>query len=122
MRPGTIRAEVVRRLIDGCLDVAESTKASSVHLLFLNPEEQEWVVRDGRLMKRLSFQFHWRNRGYETFEDFVGDFRSSMRKKLRKERRIAEAAALRIEALQGDELSVADWQELECPLSRDMRS
>jgi predicted N-acyltransferase len=65
-------------------------------------------------MKRLSFQFHWRNRGYETFEDFVGDFRSSMRKKLRKERRIAEAAALRIEALQGDELSVADWQELEC--------
>jgi len=111
--PGDDPVVVVGRLIDGCLDVAESTRASSVHLLFLSPEEQEWVARDGRLMKRLSLQFHWRNAGYDTFEDFVGDFRSSMRKKLRKERRIAAEADLRIEALRGDELSVADWRELE---------
>ena len=64
-------------------------------------------------MNRLSFQFHWRNHGYESFEGFVGDFRSSMRKKLRKERRIAAEADLRIEALRGDELSVADWRALE---------
>jgi predicted N-acyltransferase len=106
-------AEVVRRLIDGCLEVAESTRASSVHLLFLSPEEQEWVALDGRLMKRLSFQFHWRNAGYDTFEDFVSDFRSSMRKKLRKERRVAAEANLRIEELRGDDLSVADWRALE---------
>jgi len=111
--PGDDPAVIVRRLIDGCLDVAESTKASSVHLLFLNPEEQQWVARDGRLMKRLSFQFHWQNAGYENFEDFVGTFRSSMRKKVRKERRIAAEADLRIEALRGDELSGADWRVLE---------
>jgi predicted N-acyltransferase len=111
--PADDPAEVVRRLIDGCLEVAESTRSSSVHLLFLSPEEQEWVSRDGRLMKRLSFQFHWRNAGYDTFDDFVGDFRSSMRKKLRKERRIAAETGLRIEALQGDELSVEDWRDLE---------
>jgi predicted N-acyltransferase len=111
--PGEDPAELVRRLIDGCLDVAESTKASSIHLLFLSPEEHEWVVRDGRLMNRLSFQFHWRNTGYDAFEDFVGDFRSSMRKKLRKERRVAAEANLRIEGSRGDELSVADWRGLE---------
>ncbi|MBW2687854.1 MAG: N-acetyltransferase, partial [Deltaproteobacteria bacterium] len=70
--PGEDPLEVVHRLIDGCLDVAESTKASSIHLLFLSPEEHQWVVRDGRLMNRLSFQFHWRNKGYDTFADFVG--------------------------------------------------
>ncbi len=111
--PSEDPAKLVRRLIDGCLDVAESTGASSVHLLFLSPEEQEWVDRDGRLMKRLSFQFHWQNAGYDTFEDFVGEFRSSMRKKLRKERRIAAKADLRIEELRGGELSVADWRALE---------
>ncbi len=106
-------AELVRRLIDGCLEVAESTGVSSIHLLFLTPEEQEWVDRDGRLMKRLSFQFHWRNAGYDAFEDFVGDFRSSMRKKLKKERRVAATANLRIEELRGDDLSVEDWRALE---------
>jgi uncharacterized protein len=104
---------LVRRLIDGCLEVADSTRASSLHLLFLNPEEHEWFARDGRLMDRLSFQFHWHNAGYETFEDFVSGFRSSMRKKLRKERRVAAEANLRIEKLRGEDLSVADWKALE---------
>ena len=106
-------AAVVRRLIDGCLDVAESTKASSIHILFLSPEEQAWVELDGRLMKRLSFQFHWTNAGYESFDDFVGEFRSSMRKKLRKERRIAAEANLRIEELSGDAIGIQDWHALE---------
>lgn len=106
-------ASLVSRLIDGCFEVAEATKASSIHLLFLNPEEQAWVDHDGRLLKRLSFQFHWRNEGYESFDDFVGEFRSSMRKKLRKERRIAAETHLKIEELRGDQISAADWHALE---------
>jgi predicted N-acyltransferase len=105
--------ELASRLIDGCLDVAESTEASSIHLLFLSPEEQDWVDRDGRLMKRLSFQFHWQNTGYDAFDDFVNDFRSSMRKKLRRERRVAAETNLQIEELRGRELSVEDWRALE---------
>ena len=104
---------LVSRLIDGCFEVAEASRASSIHLLFLSPQEQEWVARDGRLMKRLSFQFHWRNAGYATFDDFVGEFRSSMRKKLRKERRVAAETTLQIEKLLGDELGAEDWRALE---------
>ena len=111
--PGEEPGPLVSRLIDGCFEAADATKASSIHLLFLSPEEQEWVARDGRLMKRLSFQFHWRNRGYETFDDFVGEFRSSMRKKLRKERRVAAQSSLQIDKLRGDELSVSDWRAIE---------
>jgi len=102
-----------RRIIDACLDVADDTKASSIHLLFLSPEEQSWVAADGRLMKRLSFQFHWHNHGYESFDDFVGDFRSSMRKKLRKERRVASESELEIAKLEGSEITPGDWLTLE---------
>ena len=104
---------VVQRLIDGCLDLADDTKASSIHLLFLNPEERSWVLRDGRLMDRLSFQFHWQNAGYETFESFVDSFRSSMRKKLRKERRIAAEGNLHIELMHAPDLRQRDWETLE---------
>lgn len=106
-------AVIASHLIDGCLEVAESARASSIHLLFLNDDERGWVARDGRLMERLSFQFHWHNEGYETFDQFTAQFRSSMRKKLRKERRIAAEANLEIAKIQGDELRPADWDTLE---------
>ena len=113
LAPGEAPGPLVSRLIDGCFEVADATKASSIHLLFLNPDEHGWVAADGRLMKRLSFQFHWRNAGYETFDDFVGEFRSSMRKKLRKERRVAAESKLQIEKVHGHELSARDWLTLE---------
>jgi predicted N-acyltransferase len=113
LAPGHEAQEVISRLIDGCFEVAEGTKASSIHLLFLNPDEQEWVARDGRLMKRLSFQFHWHNEGYGTFDEFVSEFRSSMRKKLRKERRVASESGLRIESASGEGITPADWRTLE---------
>jgi predicted N-acyltransferase len=111
--PGEEPAPLVSRILDGCFEVADDTRASSLHLLFLSPEEQEWVAQDGRLLSRLSFQFHWRNEGYATFDDFIGAFRSSMRKKLRKERRVASEAGLEIHKLQGEEISRADWRSLE---------
>ena len=113
LAPGEAPGPLVSRLIDGCFEVADATKASSIHLLFLNPDEHGWVAADGRLMKRLSFQFHWRNAGYETFDDFVGEFRSSMRKKLRKERRVAAESKLQIEKVHGHGLSARDWLTLE---------
>ena len=111
--PGEDPMPIVRRLIDGCLDLADSVGASSIHLLFLNSEEQEWVARDGRLMSRLSFQFHWQNVNYESFDAFVDGFRSSMRKKVKKERRIAAESDTEIEVLKGTDLSTDDWRTLE---------
>ncbi|MEM9727751.1 MAG: GNAT family N-acetyltransferase [Myxococcota bacterium] len=104
---------IVERLIDGCLELANDSKASSIHLLFLNPEERSWVLRDGRLMDRLSFQFHWQNAGYESFDAYVDSFRSSMRKKLRKERRIALEGDVQIDLLRNADLTPDDWRTLE---------
>ena len=111
-------AEVVRRLLDGCFEALAQTRASSIHLLFLTEQEQRWVDLDGRFQRRLSFQFHWQNEGYQGFDGFVDRFRSSMRKKLRKERRAIASNGLAIETLTGDDLDATHWTRFEA-LYRD---
>ncbi|MFW5925548.1 MAG: GNAT family N-acetyltransferase [Myxococcota bacterium] len=104
---------VVDELLAGALDLAEAEDASSLHLLFLNDEERTLVDSTDRFLPRLSYQFHWHNRGYASFDDFLGTFRSALRKQVRKERRRVADAPVRIEVLEGDDLEDAHWEALE---------
>jgi uncharacterized protein len=61
-------------------------------------------------MPRHGVQFHWHNRGYRDFEDFLATMRSTKRKAIRKERREVERAGLEFRTLTGPELSVADLE------------
>ena len=66
--------------------VCQKLEVSSVHVTFCTEREHQimgiadWIPRVGR-------QFHWHNRGYETFDDFLGALTSRKRKMIRKERR-----------------------------------
>ena len=72
-------AEVLRLL------VAEE-KLSSAHVLF--PTEGEAVaLEEGGLAHRVGVQFHWRNAGYQTFDDYLGRFSSKRRNQIRRERK-----------------------------------
>jgi predicted N-acyltransferase len=106
------RELVARRLLDGALEAMEQERASSLHLLFLSDEERRWVEADGRLLPRLSLQFHFHNDGYASFDDFLARFRADMRKKLRKERRVAAEAGLTIRALTGDAIEPAHLEAM----------
>ena len=59
-------------------------------------------------MIREGTQFHWANRGYATFDDFLGDLASRKRKAIRKER-AAAVEGLDIVHLSGSELTEAHW-------------
>jgi uncharacterized protein len=61
-------------------------------------------------MPRHGVQFHWHNRGYRDFEDFLATMRSTKRKAIKKERREVERAGLEFRTLTGPELSVADLE------------
>ena len=104
--------EVVAHLLDGCLEAQEATEAGSIHLLFLTSYERGLMDADERWLRRLSFQFHWNNDEYADFDDFIGRFRASMRKKVRKERRIAGDSGYEIRVRSGEELSGAEWSHL----------
>ena len=80
---------------------------SSVHITFMDKggvaeaERRDWLIRHG-------IQYHWLNRGYATFDDFVGALRSTKRKAIRKERAAAREG-LEFRTLRGAEIGVDDW-------------
>ena len=82
--------------------------ASSAHVNFITEEEQALLAQAGYL-PRLGEQYHWFNRGYETFEDFLGALSSRKRKAIRRERREALADGLTVRKLIGKEIEERHW-------------
>ncbi|MEO6153850.1 MAG: GNAT family N-acetyltransferase [Croceibacterium sp.] len=80
---------------------------SSAHATFVEPAQRAMFERAGWL-PRSDIQFHWQNRGYSSFEDFLGSLASRKRKAIRKERESAQAG-VQIRALTGAELKPAHW-------------
>ncbi len=60
--------------------------AHSWHLLFPNAADQALLGHAGEL-HRIGCQFHWHNREYGNFEDFLEQLTSRKRKSIRRERR-----------------------------------
>ncbi|MDT8854572.1 GNAT family N-acetyltransferase [Paracoccaceae bacterium Fryx2] len=98
-----------RALIAAATSIAEQNGLSSLHVTFCTPDEA-LAGADLGLLHRITQQFHWENRGYSTFDDFLADLASRKRKTIRKERETARAAGLTIRALTGDAIEPAHWQ------------
>lgn len=81
---------------------------SGVHSLFTG-EPLSQQLSDQGLQQRLGCQFHWFNRDFHSFEDFLAAFSSRKRKNLRKERQQVVAADVTLQKLTGSEISPADW-------------
>src|SRR3990170_6656225 len=82
------------RLTQELLSLAKSERMSSAHLLFLTDEDRAALnnhAGDQPFLWRKDCQFHWHNRGYRSFDDFIATFRADKRKKaLRERRRVLE--------------------------------
>ncbi len=83
--------------------VSHALGAHSWHLLFPNARDQALLDAPGRL-HRLGCQFHWFNRNYGSFEDFLATLTSRKRKSIRKERRQVAEQGIRFEQYSGSEL------------------
>lgn len=73
-------------LVAGLLAATDRIQASGLHVQFCTEQEALELQELGGV-HRLQLQFHWHNRGYATFDDFLQDFRSKRRKAIRRERR-----------------------------------
>jgi hypothetical protein len=94
-------------LVRAALQLAR--KASSLHVLFPPEIEAREMEAEG-LMLRRAVQFHWENRGYASFEQFLSDLASAKRKKIRQERRRVQEAGVRFRRLVGDEIQDEHWR------------
>ncbi len=103
--PPSVRAA----LAAGMIRLAQSSGVSSLHITF--PTEAEWqTLGEVGFMQRMGHQYHWENRGYDRFDDFLAALSSRKRKDIRKEREKAQAQGVRFTALSGDDLQPRHWQ------------
>jgi predicted N-acyltransferase len=98
---GEVRAILARSLIAA----AEKMRLSSVHVNFV---EDDAALRDAGFLSRLGVQFHWLNRGYATYDEFLETLASRKRKALRRERREA-AEGLVFRRVTGAEIEEKHW-------------
>jgi predicted N-acyltransferase len=101
-------ARVREQLVDAALDLARTLRVSSLHCLFPMREEAEQMRERGMLL-RTGIQFHWSNRGFATFEDFLGALSHAKRKKIRQERRKVKEAGVSFRWLEGAEIAASEW-------------
>ena len=100
-------AELRIRLIDLALEQCEQVGFSSWHCNFTTADDDE-ALYGHNLLRRFDWQYHWRNRGYGSFDDFLGCLRSRKRKNIRRERRQVVESGIAFEWKHGDETDAAD--------------
>ncbi|MCX7167059.1 MAG: GNAT family N-acetyltransferase [Rhodocyclales bacterium] len=108
VRQGIERKTVATALIEAALEVTRRLGASSWQCLFVEEDDRDRLAAAGLLMRR-GVQFHWSNRAYGDFDDFLACFTAEKRKKLKRERRFVRESGLRLEARHGDEIDAPLW-------------
>ncbi|MBO0905100.1 GNAT family N-acetyltransferase [Jiella sonneratiae] len=101
-------AERRAALAAGARAYLSETGISSVHATFLEAADLN-ALSDADWLHRIDQQFHFFNRGYESYEAFLETLASRKRKALKKERREALANDIAIEWLTGSDLTEAAW-------------
>lgn len=98
-------------LVSGLRATQEAAGATGIHTLFTLGDEAEFLERHG-LARRTTHQYHWRNDGYETFDDFLAALRSPARKQIKRERRRVVDADIEVEVSSGADMAAVGWQTL----------
>ncbi len=99
-----------QHLLGAIESVAVQNKLSSAHITFIDEagaaecERRGWLIRHG-------IQYHWANRDYSNFEDFLGQLASRKRKAIRKERSAA-IVGLHIDVLRSRQIGASEWDAM----------
>lgn len=95
-------------LIAGLPQQVRQFGQSSAHILYPVPDEMTLLAEAGWL-ERNGVQFHWCNRGYRDFDDFLDALSRDKRKKIRQERRRVAEQGVEIVVKEGGEITDGDW-------------
>jgi predicted N-acyltransferase len=110
--PGADVRAVTAALCAGVRAVADQAECSSIHWLFCTADEQARLVELG-FVARASYQFHWHNRGWSSWDEFLGALASRKRKQLRKERARVHGAIDGLRWVPGRELTSEQLDRLD---------
>ena len=103
-RLGVSEREVEAAFAEGLARIVEHFELSGAHVLFV-PEANAATMSEFGFDQRYGVQFHWRNAGYASFDDFLERFPSKKRTQLRRERKEIEQQGLELVALTGGDIT-----------------
>ncbi len=90
---------------------------SSWHLLFPDLEGEEYLKQSEqpnleiKLLKRTGLQYHWYNKNYQSFDDFLNQCKQKKRKNIRRERKTIQEANVELEFVEGREATGQLWAQ-----------
>jgi predicted N-acyltransferase len=100
---GQDRASLVRIVGEGLRQICDGNELSSVHVNFCAEDEIE-PLRQAGFLHRQGVQYHWLNRDYGCFDDYLAQLRSKRRNQVRRERRNVAESGVVVEVHQGDDI------------------
>jgi predicted N-acyltransferase len=101
--PERPRAALLALVAGALRDICTSNEISSVHVNFCAADEIA-PLREAGFLHRQGLQYHWRNRDFGSFDDYLAAMRSKRRTQVRRE--------LRDVAEQGVEIAVLDGESI----------
>ncbi len=110
-------SEAANGLLQAAVKLAVETDCSSFHLLFPVADEVPLLESAGLLVRK-DCQFHWHNRGYATFDEFLATFTAAKRKKAKRDRRRVREHGISFRRIRGGDMNAADWSVVYRLISR----
>ena len=79
------------------------------HVLFPDFETSK-ILKKNKLIERSGYKFIWKNKNYESFEDYLKIFRSRQRKNIKNERKKIFNSGITFSIKEADSLKDQDWE------------
>jgi len=102
-------AQAAAQLLAALPERLHSQGLSSAHINFTDAHADALLRQQPDWLMRLGCQYHWHNRGYRDFQDFLDTLMSRKRKQLRKERELVAQSGFEFIWYRGDELREDQW-------------
>lgn len=101
--PGIDRPAMIQVLAQALVQLCADNELSSVHVNFCSEDEAE-TLRQLGFLERLGYQYHWRNGGFQNFDDFLAQLKSKRRYAVRHERAALDEQGIEIRISAGEEI------------------
>jgi len=99
---------IARAIGSGLVEICKICGASGVHVTF-TPETEFQLLGELGYLQRTDQQFHWENRAFANFEEFLSALTARKRKTIRRERHDALANGISVHWLTGSDLTEEIW-------------
>jgi len=102
--PGQDRESLLRVVGQALEEICIANEISSAHVNFCEGDEVA-ALSELEFLHREGVQYHWSNRGYACFDDYLAGLKSKRRNQIRRERRDLDASGVAIEILESEAIS-----------------